>query len=166
MGVADDNRLVELEGVYRRLLPRMARVAAAILDDETLAVDAVHDAFVACVRTRQSFRGDAPIEAWVWRAVVNRALRTRSTRQRNDVVTDPVAVSESRVLPDDQTASVGVVVRLLPERQRTVVFLRYYADLDYRAIAQVLGISPGTVGATLTQAHVALRKALEKEATG
>jgi RNA polymerase sigma factor (sigma-70 family) len=49
----------------------------------------------------------------------------------------------------------------LPERQRTVLFLRYYADLDYRAIAAALGIRPGTVAATLSAAHRAIRAQLE-----
>jgi DNA-directed RNA polymerase specialized sigma24 family protein len=43
-----------------------------------------------------------------------------------------------------------------------VLFLRYYADLDYRRIAEVLEIRPGTVGATLNQAHAALRRLLEE----
>jgi DNA-directed RNA polymerase specialized sigma24 family protein len=50
--------------------------------------------------------------------------------------------------------------------RRLVVFLRYYADLDYSTIAEVLTISSGTVGATLTSARAALARALEvKEAT-
>jgi RNA polymerase sigma factor (sigma-70 family) len=55
---------------------------------------------------------------------------------------------------------------MLSERQRLVVFLRYYADLDYATIAEALSISSGTVGATLTTARAALGDALEiKEAT-
>ena len=53
-------------------------------------------------------------------------------------------------------------IAALPERQRTVLFLRHFADLDYRAIGEVLGISPGTVGATLNAAHAALRRTLEE----
>jgi DNA-directed RNA polymerase specialized sigma24 family protein len=40
--------------------------------------------------------------------------------------------------------------------------LRYYADLDYRAIADVLGIEVGTVSATLSAAHQSLRKRLQE----
>ena len=54
------------------------------------------------------------------------------------------------------------ILAVLPERQRLVVFLRYYADLDYRSIADVLGIEMGTVGATLSKAQQALRQALEE----
>jgi len=53
-------------------------------------------------------------------------------------------------------------IAALPERQRAAVFLRYYADLDYRAIARVLEIEVGTVSATLSAAHTTLRKALRE----
>ena len=45
-------------------------------------------------------------------------------------------------------------VRNLPERQRVAVFLRYWADLDYRAIAEVLEVEVGTVSATLSSAQL------------
>ena len=51
---------------------------------------------------------------------------------------------------------------LLTERQREIVFLHYYADLDYSAIAEALEISAGTVGATLNAARRTLRQALEE----
>ena len=56
-------------------------------------------------------------------------------------------------------------LELLTERQREIVFLHYYADLDYAAIAAALAISPGTVGATLTAARQTLRGALQEVQT-
>jgi RNA polymerase sigma-70 factor, ECF subfamily len=53
-------------------------------------------------------------------------------------------------------------VAALPERQREAVFLRYYADLDYRTVANVLRIEVGTVSATLSAAHQTLRSRLEE----
>src|SRR5260370_106303 len=57
----------------------------------------------------------------------------------------------------------GLPLELLTERQREVLFLHYYADLDYSTIADALGISSGTVGATLSTARQTLRGALTKE---
>ena len=63
------------------------------------------------------------------------------------------------------TTEVAAAVSQLPERQRLVLFLRYYADLDYDAIAKALSISSGTAGATLTTARAALAQTLDlKEA--
>lgn len=58
--------------------------------------------------------------------------------------------------------TVRVLIAAMPERQRLVLFLRYYADLDYRRIADTLEIEIGTAGATLNQARAALRRLLEE----
>jgi RNA polymerase sigma-70 factor (ECF subfamily) len=54
------------------------------------------------------------------------------------------------------------LIAQLPERQRLIVFLRYYADLDYRSIAAALDVEVGTVSASLSAAHQAIRKALQE----
>jgi RNA polymerase sigma factor (sigma-70 family) len=53
-------------------------------------------------------------------------------------------------------------VHELPQRQRDVLFLRHYLDLDYTAIAAALGIEIGTVSATLHAARAALAEALQE----
>ncbi|TML11010.1 MAG: RNA polymerase subunit sigma, partial [Actinobacteria bacterium] len=60
-------QLTELESVYRRDYRRFLRVAVAILRDETRAADAVQEAFAAAIRKQRQFRGEGPLEAWIWR---------------------------------------------------------------------------------------------------
>ena len=69
-----------LESLYRAELPRFVRAAAAIVGDEAAGRDAVQEAFVQAVRKRASFKFGAPLEAWVWRIVVNEALALRRSR--------------------------------------------------------------------------------------
>ena len=57
-------------------------------------------------------------------------------------------------------ADLEALIVALPDRQRLALFLRYYADLDYEAIADALGVTPGTVAATLHAAHRTLRRKL------
>ena len=64
---------------------------------------------------------------------------------------------------DDYASAVRESLGLLSERQRLVLFLRYYADLDYTSIAETLGVRRGTVSATLNQAHASLRRLLSEE---
>jgi RNA polymerase sigma factor (sigma-70 family) len=59
-------------------------------------------------------------------------------------------------------SSVRAWVAALPERQRLAVYLRYYADLDYRSIARALDVEVGTVSATLSSAHEALRRSMKE----
>jgi RNA polymerase sigma factor (sigma-70 family) len=149
--------LAELERLYRERYPVFLRVARATVRDQGAAADAVQDAFVQAVRNRRSFRGEGTLEAWVWRMVVNAA------RQRCRELVERVEAAE---VADMSRNGFGDPVRAaaaaLPERQRLVLFLRYYADLDYAAIAAALDITEGTVGATLNAAHAALRNSLEE----
>ena len=147
--------LEEIEAVYRREFERFLRVASSIVGDEEAGYDAVQEAFAQAIRHRRGFGRRGPLEAWLWRTVVNSARKARRPRS--------VAVEASRngPAPDDPFELRGPIADL-PERQRLVVFLRYYADLDYGAIADTLGIAPGTVAATLNAAHAALRRQLEE----
>ena len=155
-----DRRLDEIEAIYRLRYPAFLRVAAAIVGDEDLGADAIQDGFAGVVRSRRRFRGGS-LDAWVWAAVVNAA---RSTRRRSaGFELAAVEVVSPTVDEHPRAAPLRQAIANLPERQRLVVFLHYFADLDYRAIATVVGIRPGTVGATLNAARAALHKALIQE---
>ena len=150
--------LWEFESLYRSSFRRFMRLAAAITRDEDSAAEAVQEAFARTIRSRSGFRGDGPLDAWLWRAVVNEAKRL-SLRPRelpSDVA--PEATANGAAHSD---ATVRALIGSLPERQRHAVFLRYYADLDYRMIAEVLEIEVGSVSATLHAAHARLRGAIE-----
>ena len=147
--------LADLEEVYRARFGAFVRVARAVTGDDGLAADAVHDAFVQAVRKRRSFRGEGPLEAWLWRMVVNAA---KKRVPRLHAVEPEASETGQNGFGDPVRAAVAA----LPERQRLTLFLRYYADLDYDAIAATLGVSPGTVGATLNAAHAALRSSLKE----
>src|SRR5207244_3086383 len=122
------------------------RVATAITRDEERAHDAVQDGFAAAIREQRNFRGEGPLEAWVWRMVVNAALKQLRPEPPTEIQPSLNGAAPAAD-PDLRTR-----IADLPERQRTVLFLRHFADLDYRAIGDVLGISPGPAGATLNAA--------------
>ena len=148
----------QIEAVYRSRVAEFCRVAAAIVGDRDAAADVVQDAFASAVRARARFRGDGPLEAWLWRLVVNEARDVARAARRGEVI--EFAPPAARPEHD----RVGAAVAALPERQRLTLFLRYDADLEYAEIADGLGISVGTVGATLTAARDAVRRALEEVA--
>jgi RNA polymerase sigma-70 factor, ECF subfamily len=144
----------ELEQLYRARLDAFVRAAAAIAGGREEGRDAVQDAFAKAVRTRRRYRGEGTLEAWVWRIVVNAARDLRRRRRPAPELDASTSTTEIHLrLP----------LELLTERQREVLFLHYYADLDYETIGRALGISPGTVGATLSTARARLRRALVTE---
>jgi DNA-directed RNA polymerase specialized sigma24 family protein len=93
----------------------------------------------------------------VWRAVVN-AARKAARRPLVEVG----AIEAGELAAPVAVAEVAPFVAALPERQRLIVFLRYYADLDYRSIAAALEVEVGTVSAALAAAHRSIRRALEE----
>jgi RNA polymerase sigma factor (sigma-70 family) len=145
--------LADIERAYRERLGSYRRVAAAICGDREAAGDIVQEAFARAVRERRRFRGDATVETWLWRIVVNTARNQVRDRPRVEPLGEVPA-------PEAALSELGDAVATLPERQRLVVFLRYYADLDYAAIADVAGIAPGTVGAALNAARATLEERL------
>jgi RNA polymerase sigma-70 factor, ECF subfamily len=151
-------QLGEIEALYRSRFDVFARVALGVTGDPERARDAVQDAFATAVQKRGRFRGEGPLEAWVWRMVLN-AARSDVRRNRPASAYDEPAAVNGR---PEEDAELRAALARLPERQRTAIFLRYYADLDYAAIGEVLDIEGGTVAATLNAARAALRSGLEE----
>jgi RNA polymerase sigma-70 factor (ECF subfamily) len=148
----------ELEDLYRRRQPAFHAMLSSITGDAETARDAVQDAFARALRKQGDFRGDGPLEAWVWRIALRVAIDSKGSRELAVDEMPEVAFVEPARDP-----TLHAAVQALPPRRRLVVFLRYFADLGYDEIASVLGLAPGTVAATLSQAHAQLGSALRPE---
>jgi RNA polymerase sigma-70 factor, ECF subfamily len=153
--------LAAIEGIYRAHLPEFRRAAAAITGDRELACDAVQDAFASAVRGRTGFRSEGSLTGWIWRIVINTTRsQTRARRPTSPLAGDPSTSDNGHT--DAATERVRSALAQLPERQRLILFLHYYADLDYATIAEAIDITTGTVGATLNTARANLRRRLEE----
>jgi RNA polymerase sigma-70 factor (ECF subfamily) len=75
----------------------------------------------------------------------------------------PPAASGEHASPEPLAPALTEALRSLPERQRLMVFLRYYADLTQPQIAQACDVQVGTVAATLAHARAALARALDAD---
>jgi RNA polymerase sigma-70 factor (ECF subfamily) len=158
-------RATEIEAVYRGRIGPLTRVARAITGDGETARDVVQEAFASAISDRAGYRPTGSLEAWIWRIVVNRAISERRRLTRATRLASIGRGPERSLNADGDESAARLVGALaqLPERQRVAVFLRYYADLDYETIAAVLGISSGTVGASLHAARETLRAELAIE---
>ena len=150
----------EIEALYRARSTAFLYSATAFLRDGEAALDVVQEAFAVALRRSGMFRGEASLETWLWQIMLNLARdRQRALRQQPCTqAPEPVAEEETDPRADDLRMS----LLQLPERQRLAVFLRYYADLSYAQIAEVLGVRPGTVAASLHAAHIALRHEMKE----
>lgn len=148
-----------IERAYRERYVGFRNALATVTGDYESARDAAQEAFARALREKASFRGDGPIEAWIFRIALHAALETRRDGLEHDVFEVPASA-----LPEpERDPELAVALRALPPRRRLVVFLRYFADLSYADIAEVCEISEGTVAASLAQARNALLEALRPE---
>jgi RNA polymerase sigma-70 factor, ECF subfamily len=149
-----------LEQLYRARYRRFLNVALAVTGNLELARDAVQDGFAKAIRGRFGYRGNGSAESWVWSIVVNEA-RSVVRGTGVEILAEAVEVATA---PAGEWPELRSAIAALPERQRLAVFLRHYADLDYEAIGDVLGIERGTVAASLHAAHATLRKQMSEVA--
>lgn len=139
------------------------RLAYLLCGDRDRAEDVVADVFVKLFRRWGRGGIDNP-RAYLRRAVVNElnsrfrrlALERREAgRQHGD--------DRGARRPDDQIAdadAIAAALAALPVRQRTAVVLRYYADLPEREVADVMGVSVGTVKSSVSRALERMRPLL------
>ena len=147
----------EIERVYHSRYGGFLRAVAAIAGEEA-AHDAVQEGFARALEHRRQFRGGA-LEAWVWTAVLRKALDERRRRTSLPLEDDFGA----ELVASERDPELAAAIRALAPRRRLAIFLRYFADLSYGEIAEVLEVAEGTVAATLSQAHAELRAHLELE---
>ncbi|MHB9759678.1 SigE family RNA polymerase sigma factor [Streptomyces sp. BYX5S] len=150
---------LEFREFYRASQGDCLRTVLACVGERQLAEDLVADAYAkAWGSWAKVGRHPAP-RAWI----VRTALNTRISwwrRQRREVVVDGVPEVAG---PADETGldpALLAALRGLPRRQREVIALRVFLDLDTRATAKALGIAEGTVTAHLSRAVTALRAQL------
>jgi len=150
---------LSLAGLHREHYRSLVRLASLLIDDVGTCEEIVQDAFVNVWRRRDRLDDPTRIPAYLRSAVLNGArstLRRRVVRRRHlEAAPDPTPSAETAALADHDAARVLAGLRLLPERQREVLTLRYYLDLSEAEIAQTLGISPGSVK---THAHRGLAR--------
>lgn len=153
---------------YRDHAPDVYRVAYGILRDPDDALDATHDAFARAWERWEQYDEQRPLRPWLHGIVVHVALdRLRRRRVRQLVSSREVSSSVTEIGSSIDLASDVVrrrvveqaMAELRPE-SRAALVLRHYYGYEYAQIGEYLGMASGTVGATLSRAHAALRKRL------
>ena len=158
----------EREALLQRMMAQygdaLLRMAYLYLRDAALAEDAVQETFVKAYTHLNQFRGESTEKSWLMRIAINTCkdfqrtawLRFVDRRTPLDALPEPSADFHT---PDD---TVLRAVMRLPERDKQVILLRYYQDLDVSEIAGALALSPSSVYRRLEKAQQRLKKTLER----
>jgi RNA polymerase sigma-70 factor (sigma-E family) len=141
--------------------PALVRFARLLTGDRYHAEDLVQEALSkAYLRWDRMIRSEQP-DAYLRRMVIN---ASRSWWRRRTNRETPTSASTDRVAPgqmETETVERDEMwqrIARLPERQRTVLVLRYYEDLDDAAIAAILGCTAVTVRTHAMRALNTLRQ--------
>lgn len=153
-----DEAVEQLHATHYR---QLVRLSVLLVRDQETAEEVVQDAFVAMHGKWRGLREPHNALAYLRQAVVNRSrsvLRHRAVQARYTPPVQPDApgADESAVRRDTR-ATVLDALQQLSSRQREVLVLRYYLDLDEAGIAEALGISRGAVKSHASRAAASLR---------
>jgi RNA polymerase sigma-70 factor (ECF subfamily) len=154
------------------------RVAFRLLGNEADALDAVQDGFVKALMNLDGFQGRSSLKTWLMRVVTNAALdlgRKRGRRSgkpldaEDDADPDPGLMTwddPTRGLENaDLRRTLDAALSTLPEQQREAFVLHADGELSYKEVAEVQGISIGTVMSRLFYARQRLKTVLSEHAT-
>ena len=150
------------ESLYEDYSRMVYWTAYGIVKSESDASDVTQDAFLRVIKHLHKLQGfnDAQLKSWLYRVSVNLCMDLKRKQKREtltDTFDDTQSVSESELpevvaLSEEQQKEVRKAIDALPEIYRQTVTLHYFSGLEYEKIAELLGVSEGTVKSRMFRA--------------
>lgn len=143
--------------------PRLLRSAYLMTGSWADAEDAVQTALMRCYRRWRHVDVHLDPAAYVYRAVVTSVVdaRRRPWRRERPAAEPPEPAGVDPAAAIANRLDLRAALASLPPRQRAVVVLRYWDDLDVRAVADLLDCPPETVRTHAARGLTRLRAALD-----
>lgn len=154
---------------------RLFRIALSYLRDPDEAMDAVQETFVKAYQAAPRWDPVSEVAPWLSRIAVNHSIDCYRRRRRRRQTEEPMPAetgdhdarwSAGTPSPEHEASGrevgqrIAVALLALPERQRAIFVLRHYDERTLPEIANVLGMSLGTVKSSLHRAVARLRERL------
>jgi RNA polymerase sigma-70 factor (ECF subfamily) len=157
--------------VYETLYPTLFRVAYRICGNRSKAEDVCQETFIKYFERGEPLPDLEQTKYWLIRVLRNLALNHEKKRSRESKAYQRFARNsrqytesgETEVLQEEARSLVQRALDRLPYNLRSVLVLKEYADLGYREIARVLGISEGNVKVRVFRARERLAQLLEDD---
>ncbi len=134
-----------------------------LVENHDDANDILQDTFIKAWTSLGNFRGDARLSTWLYKIAVNESLTfiARERRRNNISIDDEASMlinaieADTNVDGDALALELRKAIATLPEKQRIVFNMRYYDEMKYEQMAEILGTS---VGALKSSYHLAVKK--------
>lgn len=158
---AIEGGVAEADDLIRAVWPTAYHIALSVVRDRALAEDAAQEACAILFRAIGRLRSPDAFNVWFYRIVVREAAEL----DRRNFASPPEPLPDGRSEIDDAVMRVDVRIALaaLSSQQRLAVTLYYYAEMNSREIAQILGIQDSSVRFHVMKARKALEKSLKEQ---
>lgn len=165
-------RAPNFDAVYTECYSRIVRYLARLVGADE-AEDISQEVFCKISRSLGEFRGESSLSTWVYRIATTTAMdRLRSAEHRAALRStpieggeacgaDPGASAEHQAIRAEMSDCIQGFLKELPESYRTVLVLSDMEGLKNAEVAEVLGVTPGTVKIRLHRARARFKKSLE-----
>jgi RNA polymerase sigma-70 factor (ECF subfamily) len=157
--------------VYEEVFPVVMRVAYHVTYNMDVSEDICQEAFIRFYEKNIDFRSVDEAKYWLIRVTKNLAINVMKRKSREQAMVDkiknvpkvPVRNGEDALMDSETRTLVREAVEKLPEKLKSVLVLKEYADLNYRQIAGILHISESNVKVRVHRARKIMESMLDRE---
>ena len=154
---------------------RLFRKACSLLGNADDAEDVVQDSLITAFNNLAKFRGESGIYTWIYRIVVNKCrdnIRNKIVKKEDSMEYSTPILSDDRVsieknleLSEDSSYLIDKINQM-DKKYREVVILKYYDNMSYQEIAEVVHTNVGTIKSRLFKARELLKGAIVNNGKG
>jgi len=167
--LAATNSKAAMEAVIRKYREPLYFHARYIVKDHQEAYDVVQEVFIKAMRETRIFDEEFKIKAWLFRVTSNLCFNQVRNRKRRGAILDTMMKPEAfgakqleSVFEGQQREEVLASLEELSDDHKKILLLRYYDDLSYAEIADVLQVKLGTVMSRLSRARMRLMTVMDE----
>lgn len=133
-----------------------------LMNDHSLAQDVLQDTFIKAYQNIEKFKQESQLYTWLYRIATNEALQQLNKMKRMQKADENAEYHLMNLVAEKEEADgkeileiLEKAIQTLPEKQKLVFMMRYYDELPYEDISQIVNMSVGTLK---TNYHYAKQK--------
>lgn len=161
----------DFKKIYDATMQLLFKISYRVVNDEEAAEDLVHDSLIKMNEKELVFPSLDDAKYWLIRVVKNASLNyaKRKTRERKayeKVLREDkreVVSGEIELLKKETQEKTKEALNKLPEKLRIILILREYAEMNYKEIGRILGITEGNVKVRVFRAREQLAKIIGED---
>jgi RNA polymerase sigma-70 factor (ECF subfamily) len=168
--LAEKDRKRAMHIVIQKYREALLYHAVCIVRDQDEAYDLVQEVFIRAIREERLFFQDFRIKAWLYRVTSNLCFNNVRNKKRRSAILNAAKMSDrsdadqiSDIFADERQTEILKAISTLSEEHQKILMFRYYDDLSYKELSDVLQLRLGTVMSRLSRARTKLFEILDPD---